>query len=254
MRNKSIIFLLSFVVVFAMASVNMPVPQGKKTKKTKASAVVVDTLLKGQSPKDSKAVDKNIPDTTKMDSLQLAIYHHNKAIDDSIRADSMMRARSNGIDAPVKYSAEDSLVYDAESGTAYLYGNSKVDYENMKLTSDKVHMNLDKSTVRATGTVDSTAEGGIKGKPVFTMGKDEYKSDTMAFNFKSKKGLIKGVYTEQQDGFLSGEVGNVTLRVLFTCNMVVTLLVISLIQTFTLLFLVQRFARARMLFLDQLIS
>ena len=207
MRNKSIIFLLSFVVVFAMASVNMPVPQGKKTKKTKASAVMVDTLLKGQSPKDSKAVDKNIPDTTKMDSLQLAIYHHNKAIDDSIRADSMMRARSNGIDAPVKYSAEDSLVYDAESGTAYLYGNSKVDYENMKLTSDKVHMNLDKSTVRATGTVDSTAEGGIKGKPVFTMGKDEYKSDTMAFNFKSKKGLIKGVYTEQQDGFLSGEVG-----------------------------------------------
>ena len=190
-----------------MASVNMPVPQGKKTKKIKASAVVVDTLLKGQSPKDSKAVDKNIPDTTKMDSLQLAIYHHNKAIDDSIRADSMMRARSNGIDAPVKYSAEDSLVYDAESGTAYLYGNSKVDYENMKLTSDKVHMNLDKSTVRATGTVDSTAEGGIKGKPVFTMGKDEYKSDTMAFNFKSKKGLIKGVYTEQQDGFLSGEVG-----------------------------------------------
>ena len=207
MRNKSIIFLLSFVVVFAMASVNMPVPQGKKTKKTKASAVVIDTLLKGQSPKESKAVDKNIPDTTKMDSLQLAIYHHNKAIDDSIRADSMMRARSNGIDAPVKYSAEDSLVYDAESGTAYLYGNSKVDYENMKLTSDKVHMNLDKSTVRATGTVDSTAEGGIKGKPVFTMGKDEYKSDTMAFNFKSKKGLIKGVYTEQQDGFLSGEVG-----------------------------------------------
>lgn len=207
MRNKSIIFLLFFVVVFAMASVNMPVPQGKKTKKAKANAVVVDTLLKGQSPKDSKAVDKNIPDTTKMDSLQLAIYHHNKAIDDSIRADSMMRARSNGIDAPVKYSAEDSLVYDAESGTAYLYGNSKVDYENMKLTSDKVHMNLDKSTVRATGTVDSTAEGGIKGKPVFTMGKDEYKSDTMAFNFKSKKGLIKGVYTEQQDGFLSGEVG-----------------------------------------------
>ena len=207
MRNKSIIFLLSFVVVFAMASVNMPMPQGKKTKKAKANAVVVDTLLKGQSPKDSKAVDKNIPDTTKMDSLQLAIYHHNKAIDDSIRADSMMRARSNGIDAPVKYSAEDSLVYDAESGTAYLYGNSKVDYENMKLTSDKVHMNLDKSTVRATGTIDSTAEGGIKGKPVFTMGKDEYKSDTMAFNFKSKKGLIKGVYTEQQDGFLSGEVG-----------------------------------------------
>ena len=46
-----------------MASVNMPVPQGKKTKKVKASTVVVDTLLKGQTPKVSKEVDKNIPDS-----------------------------------------------------------------------------------------------------------------------------------------------------------------------------------------------
>ncbi|GAB6961947.1 putative LPS assembly protein LptD [Prevotella fusca JCM 17724] len=190
-----------------MASVNMPVPQGKKARKVKASTVVVDSLLQGQASKAGEEVNKHVPDTTKMDSLQLAIYHHNKAIDDSIRADSMMRARSNGIDAPVTYSADDSLVYDAALGTAYLYGNSKVDYENMKLTSDKVHMNLGNSTVRATGTADSTEEGGIKGKPLFTMGKDEYKSDTMAFNFKSKKGMIKGVYTEQQDGFLSGEVG-----------------------------------------------
>ncbi|MGP1492100.1 MAG: putative LPS assembly protein LptD [Prevotella fusca] len=207
MRNKSIILLLSFAIVCAMASVNMPVPQGKKARKVKASTVVVDSLLQGQASKAGEEVNKHVPDTTKMDSLQLAIYHHNKAIDDSIRADSMMRARSNGIDAPVTYSADDSLVYDAASGTAYLYGNSKVDYENMKLASDKVHMNLGNSTVRATGTADSTEEGGIKGKPLFTMGKDEYKSDTMAFNFKSKKGMIKGVYTEQQDGFLSGEVG-----------------------------------------------
>ncbi len=207
MRNKSIILLLSFAIVCAMASVNMPVPQGKKARKVKASTVVVDSLLQGQASKAGEEVNKHVPDTTKMDSLQLAIYHHNKAIDDSIRADSMMRARSNGIDAPVTYSADDSLVYDAALGTAYLYGNSKVDYENMKLTSDKVHMNLGNSTVRATGTADSTEEGGIKGKPLFTMGKDEYKSDTMAFNFKSKKGMIKGVYTEQQDGFLSGEVG-----------------------------------------------
>ena len=207
MRNKSIILLLSFAIVCAMASVNMPVPKGKKARKAKASTIVVDSLLQGQGTGTDKEGSKYIPDTTKMDSLQLAIYHHNKAIDDSIRADSMMRARSNGIDAPVKYSADDSLVYDAATGTAFLYGNAKVDYENMKLASDKVFMNLDSSTVRATGTADSAEEDGIKGKPLFTMGKDEYKSDTMAFNFKSKKGLIKGVYTEQQDGFLSGEVG-----------------------------------------------
>ena len=194
-------------IVYAMASINMPLPKGKRTKKATGNAVIVDSLLQGKRPDVADSSRFAGLDTTKMDSLQLAIYRHNKQIDDSIRADSIMRARSNGIDAPVIYSADDSIVYDAVTGTAYLYGNSKVNYENMKLASDKVYMNLDSNTVRATGTADSTEEGGIKGKPIFTMGKDEYKTDTMAFNFKSKKGLIKGIYTEQQEGFLTGEVG-----------------------------------------------
>lgn len=194
-------------IVYAMASINMPLPKGKRAKKATGNAVIVDSLLQGKHPDVADSSRFAGVDTTKMDSLQLAIYHHNKQIDDSIRADSIMRARSNGIDAPVIYSADDSIVYDAATGTAYLYGNSKVNYENMKLASDKVYMNLDSNTVRATGTADSTEEGGIKGKPIFTMGKDEYKTDTMAFNFKSKKGLIKGIYTEQQEGFLTGEVG-----------------------------------------------
>ena len=194
-------------IVYAMASINMPLPKGKRTKKATGNAVIVDSLLQGKRPDVADSSRFAGLDTTKMDSLQLAIYRHNKQIDDSIRADSVMRARSNGIDAPVIYSADDSIVYDAATGTAYLYGNSKVNYGNMKLASDKVYMNLDSNTVRATGTADSTEEGGIKGKPIFTMGKDEYKTDTMAFNFKSKKGLIKGIYTEQQEGFLTGEVG-----------------------------------------------
>lgn len=207
MRNKSIILLLTLAIAYAMASVNMPVPKENKKRKAKAQTIAVDSLLERDSTKFDSILNQHVVDTTKMDSLQLAIYHHNKAIDDSIRADSVMRTRSNGIDAPVTYSADDSLVYDASSGTAFLYGSSKVNYENMKLTSDKVYMNLDSSTVRASGTKDSTSEDGIKGKPLFTMGSDEYKSDTMAFNFKSKRGLIKGVYTEQQDGYLSGEIG-----------------------------------------------
>ena len=56
------------------------------------------------------------PDTTRMDSLQLAIYHHNRAIDDSLALDSANRARKNGIDSPVTYSAEDSVVYEAGTG------------------------------------------------------------------------------------------------------------------------------------------
>jgi hypothetical protein len=65
-------------------------------------------------------------------------------------------------------------------------------------------MSLDSSMVHAHGTKDSTADGGVKGKPVFKQGSDEYQTDTIAFNFKSKKAFIDNVYTNQQDGYLSG--------------------------------------------------
>lgn len=95
------------------------------------------------------------------------------------------------------------MVYDAKSKVARLYGNSKVKYQNMDLASDRIQMSLDSSLVRATGTADTT--GAIFGTPVFTMGQDKYESDTMAFNFKTKKGFINNVYTEQQDGYLSSQ-------------------------------------------------
>lgn len=143
------------------------------------------------------------PDTTKMDSLQLAIYRHNKAIDDSLAFDSLNRQKKNGIDAPVIYSAEDSLIYEGETGLAFLFGDSHVRYENMDLKSEKVSMSMDSSLVHATGARDST--GSFYGTPVFVMGNDTYESDTMSFNFKTKKGFISEVYTEQQDGYLTSE-------------------------------------------------
>ena len=65
-------------------------------------------------------------------------------------------------------------------------------------------MDLDKSNVKAMGTPDSSTKEGVKGKPIFKMGSDTYDTDTIKFNFKSKKALINNVYTEQEDGFLRG--------------------------------------------------
>ena len=151
-----------------------------------------------------EAAAKTKRDTTTMDSLELAIYKYNKVVDDSLALDSVNRARKNGIDAPVKYSANDSLTYEAGSGTAHLYGDSHVEYQNMDLKSEKIYMVLDSSLVHATGVMDATSRR-LTGTPVFKMGSDEYQSDTMAFNFKTKKGLISQVYTQQEDGFLTSE-------------------------------------------------
>jgi lipopolysaccharide assembly outer membrane protein LptD (OstA) len=184
MKRNTIIALLLLVVIFMMASERMPILNKKK-------AVQADTTA--------------VTDTTKLDSIGLAIYHHNKQVDDSIRLDSINKKKSGSIEAPINYQGEDSLVYHADSKTAYLYGSSNVKYQNYDLTSDQINMNMDDAIIHAHGTTDSTAEGGVKNKPVFKMGSDEYKTDTIAFNYKSKRAYIDNVYTEQQEGFLTGE-------------------------------------------------
>lgn len=116
-------------------------------------SVFVDSLGNEIKPKLKQA-----DDTTQMDSLQKAIWKHNKVVDDSIRLDSIARKKQGGVDAPVNYQADDSLVYDAKNKVAYLYGNSNVKYTNMDLSSDRISMDMDKSNVKAMGTPDSTVE------------------------------------------------------------------------------------------------
>ncbi len=205
MRKFPVIVLLLFAVICMTANTGMSVQ--KKKKKVAASAVDSATVADSVVSHDSARVaplGTERPDTAGMDSLQKAIWMHNKVVDDSIRLDSIARKKSGGVDAPVNYSASDSLVYDAKSKVAHLYGSAEVKYQNMDLTSDRISMDMDKSNVKAMGTADSTAENGVKGKPVFKMGSDQYDTDTIKFNFKSKKALINNVYTEQQDGFLTG--------------------------------------------------
>ena len=186
------------VVMLMMAGTHTPLFKGKK-KAAKADSTAVDSVQRRDS------LGNVVVDTTQMDSLERAIYRHNKVVDDSIRLDSLNRKRSGGIEAPIEYTANDSLVYDARTQTAHLFGSSNVKYQNMDLASDKIYMSLDSSLVHATGTRDSSVKDGVKNKPVFTMGQDKYETDTIAFNFKTKKAYIDNVYTEQEDGFLRGE-------------------------------------------------
>ena len=200
LRTKSFIILFISAVVCAWAGSSSLLP----VKKHEAGKT------DGKGSNDSTRIETAEIDTLSMDSLQLAVYHHNKAVDDSIRADSINRASKRGIDAPVTYSANDSLVYDAMTKDAKLYGNSEVKYENMDLKSDKIRMNLDSSLVHATGSPDSTEKSGIKGRPVFVMGADNYDTDTIAFNFKTKKGLVQNALTKQEDGFLRSKLSKRT--------------------------------------------
>jgi hypothetical protein len=216
-RRKTLIFLLLFVMVFIMAGVpNLRFTGlGEAQDSVAVDSVPQDTIdpVVPINPIDTAAVDSLdsiapmdsvLADTVGMDSLQLLIWKRNKAIDDSLYADSLNRQRKNGIDAPVTYSAEDSMTYEASTGLARLYGKSHVTYENMDLESDQIFMSMDSSLVHATGSRDTS--GQKFGTPVFKMGNDTYETDTMAFNFKTKKGLINNAYTQQDDGFMTSEI------------------------------------------------
>ena len=106
-----------------------------------------------------------------------------RGINDSIRVDSLGTdtvaldtvggKKKEPLDAPVIYEANDSIVF-TEGGFAHLYGQSKVNYEKIELTSEIITMNMDSSTVYARGVVDST--GVEAGLPVFKDGETPYES------------------------------------------------------------------------------
>lgn len=140
-----------------------------------------------------------LPDATNARSGR-GLRYDSTAID-TTAADSAKR--KPGIDAPVDYECTDSLVYDAETRLVHLYGKAQVKYMDMTLNAAKITMNMDSSMVRAAGERDTA--GILQDKPVYSQGSDNYHSELMAFNFKTKKGYITNVETTQGDGFMQSQ-------------------------------------------------
>ncbi len=119
---------------------------------------------------------------------------------DSVKTDTIRR-RKAGIDSPVEYTANDSLVYEAGTNFAYLFGQANVNYQGMKIDAAKLSMSMDSSMVHAEGYRD-TVKNVLLETPIFRQGSEEYKSEKMSFNFKTQKGYITNVSTAQGNGFL----------------------------------------------------
>ena len=105
------------------------------------------------------------------------------------------------IDHVVKFSAKDSLILFGRNDL-HFYGESEVNYDDMSLKASSISMNMDSSVVHAVGVPDSIGE--LQGKPVFSDPSGEYESKKLAFNFKTKKGIITDIITEQGEGYLTG--------------------------------------------------
>jgi LptD protein len=119
----------------------------------------------------------------------------------SVVPDSV-RSKENDFDETLEYFAEDSTVMDADGKVMYLYGNAQVLYGDVGLEANYIRVDWGKNELSAHGTKDTT--GKAIGKPVFTESGTRYNMDSIRYNFNSKKALIKGIVTQQGDGYLQG--------------------------------------------------
>lgn len=162
---------------------------------TGVDTVDVSADVSADIPQDSSA-HGDVGTVT--DSLQRAA-----AVDTLSRKPSRIRRQKVDLDNAVVFSSTDSMVLMGRD-SAFMYGDGKVNYGEFSLNAAQIEIDLKKSTVYATGVVDTADE--VVGKPVFTEGGTDYEADTMRYNFKTSKGMIYNVITQQGEGYLTGGV------------------------------------------------
>lgn len=130
----------------------------------------------------------NVPDTLRKDTLAL----------DSAKL--VKKKKSSDFKSKLVYSSMDSMTYSATEKKAYLFGDAKVEYEDINLTAASIDYDFANNLVFARAVPDSA--GKLTGVPDFTQGDNKFTSDSLAYNFKTKKGKTFQTNTKEGEGYL----------------------------------------------------
>jgi len=143
------------------------------------------------------------PDTLDFYTDSVIFTPDTLAADSLFRSDTKLTKSENAIDATVNYNARDSIDTDVVTQKVFLYGEAEILYQEFSLQADYIEIDFKNNIIIANGIPDSA--GIIQGRPVFTEGGQSFKSESMKYNYKTKKGLISGVFTEDGYGYLHGK-------------------------------------------------
>lgn len=102
---------------------------------------------------------------------------------------------ASDIDAPIEYQSEDSIIYDITNKRIYIFGKGNVKYQNTDVTGAKITYDWDNNTITAESMKDSS--GNDYGKPVMKDGEKTYDAGKFSYNFKTRKGKVYDVITEE---------------------------------------------------------
>jgi hypothetical protein len=146
-------------------------------------------------------------DTVRRDTLppqrtDTAALHNDTTGTQSARSDTVhIHYSKDTLSAPVKYHADDSVVLNVPEKTFHLYGKVAVDYDQINLKAAEVDYDQSTNLLKARYRLDT---GGVhRGAPIFSQqGQQPFQSDSMLYDFKTKKGKIYSTVTQQGEGFI----------------------------------------------------
>ncbi|HTR30227.1 MAG TPA: putative LPS assembly protein LptD [Puia sp.] len=95
--------------------------------------------------------------------------------------------------AEISYKATDSIVMKVHSQQITLYSKAESNYQDAKLTADRILFDQSRNLVIASPSHDSA--GVVKGLPKLVQGDNTMTSDTITYNIKSQKAITQHTYT-----------------------------------------------------------
>lgn len=126
---------------------------------------------------------------------------------DTLRRDSTPRRSSSsgtGLEDIITGKNKDSLVYDVRNKKVYIYNEGDITYQDMNLKADFMRMDMTTKEIYAYGKPDTVDGVYTPTRPTFLQGGATYNMDTITYNINSGKAKIKGVATQEGDGWLVG--------------------------------------------------
>lgn len=174
-------------------------------------AIILIATVKAAPPKNGPLSYRSSIDTIiKLDTTKGAKVlkgkksKGNPVKKNSAAANDTTKKNSGGLQSEVKSHAEDSTVVDQVHEITYLYGNARVTYEDFELDADYIRVDQKNHLLFASGSIDPVTKRYI-GRPISKQGKEKpILSDSLLFNYKTKKGKLYNPASDQDGNYVSG--------------------------------------------------
>jgi hypothetical protein len=114
-----------------------------------------------------------------------------------------IRISKDALPAKVVTTAKDSAVMDMTQNLFYLYGDADVKYQEINLKGGKITFDQSSSVVTAEPEKDTS--GKSISLQEFSQGKERFTYDSLQYNFKSKRAIVRNARSQYGEGFVISE-------------------------------------------------